>query len=360
MYSRISIKNFRGIGSLEVDGLRRINLIVGRNNSGKTSFLESLFLLGGAPDPHLPTRLGQLRGQRLGDTYPDQLWRPLFHNMDPRSPVELLGQWDQEPGARTLRIDAGLEPTSSIPPGQPAEDDGGIATTIQDSVINRLNLRSEETGGILTIINSTAIFDPDTGTIKAVGQQRSDFVRTTLLSARAYPNPARYAQQFSSLLKKKQDRDVMDGLKIIAPNLQRIEVVSESIGPSIYLDIGQDALVPLTVSGEGMVRMFSIILELISSRNGVLLIDEIDNGLHYRVMPKLWKLLGALVEKHDVQIFATTHNDDMMRSALEGFSGTEGMLGLFRIDKRGERDVMVSYSEEAMKGILEDHFEVRG
>jgi len=100
----------------------------------------------------------------------------------------------------------------------------------------------------------------------------------------------------------------MDGLKIIAPNLQRIEVVSESIGPSIYLDIGQDALVPLTVSGEGMVRMFSIILELISSRNGVLLIDEIDNGLHYTVMPKLWKLLGALVEKHDVQIFATTHN----------------------------------------------------
>ena len=152
----------------------------------------------------------------------------------------------------------------------------------------------------------------------------------------------------------------MDGLKIIAPNLQRIEVVSESIGPSIYLDIGQDALVPLTVSGEGMVRMFSIILELISSRNGVLLIDEIDNGLHYTVMPKFWKLLGALVEKHDVQIFATTHNDDMMRSALEGFSGTEGMLGLFRIDKRGERDVMVSYSEEAMKGILEDHFEVRG
>ena len=109
-----------------------------------------------------------------------------------------------------------------------------------------------------------------------------------------------------------------------------------------------------------MVRMFSIILELISSRNGVLLIDEIDNGLHYRVMPKLWKLLGALVEKHDVQIFATTHNDDMMRSALEGFSGKEGMLGLFRIDKRGERHVMVSYSEEAMKGILEDHFEVRG
>ena len=129
------------------------------------------------------------------------------------------------------------------------------------------------------------------------------------------PRSGSLCAAFSSLLKKKQDRDVMDGLKIIAPDLQRIEVVSESIGPSIYLDIGLDTLVPLTVCGEGMVRMFSIILELISSRNGVLLIDEIDNGLHYTVMSKLWKLLGALVEKHDVQIFATTHNDDMMRLA---------------------------------------------
>ena len=101
-------------------------------------------------------------------------------------------------------------------------------------------------------------------------------------------------------------------------------------------------------------------MELTASRNGVLLIDEIDNGLHYSVMADLWHVLGELAEKHNVQVFGTTHNDDMMRSALEAFAGKEGMLGLFRIDKRGDRHVMVSYSEEAMKGILEDAFEVRG
>ena len=41
MYSRISIKNFRGIESLEAEGFRHINLIVGRNNSGKTTFLDA-------------------------------------------------------------------------------------------------------------------------------------------------------------------------------------------------------------------------------------------------------------------------------------------------------------------------------
>lgn len=110
MYSRISIKNFRGIGSLEVDGLRRINLIVGRNNSGKTTFLEAVFLLGGAPNPQLPTTLGQLRGQRLGDTYPDPVWRPLFHNSDPRIPVEILGLWNEEPRERKLQSKPGWSP----------------------------------------------------------------------------------------------------------------------------------------------------------------------------------------------------------------------------------------------------------
>ena len=60
-----------------------------------------------------------------------------------------------------------------------------------------------------------------------------------------------------------------------------------------------------------------------------------------------------MVEKHNVQVFGTTHNDDMMRSALEAFAGKEGMLGLFRIDKRGDRHVMVSYNDEAMEAVLE-------
>ena len=70
--------------------------------------------------------------------------------------------------------------------------------------------------------------------------------------------------------------------------------------------------------------------------------------------------LDALAEKHQVQVFGTTHNDDIIRSALEDFVDKEGTLGLFRIDKRGDRHVMVAYSDEAMKGVLEDHFEVRG
>jgi AAA domain, putative AbiEii toxin, Type IV TA system/AAA ATPase domain len=360
MYSRISIKNFRGIKSLEAERFRRINLIVGRNNSGKTTFLEGLFLLGDATNPLSPTTLGRLRGQRLRGGYPDAIWRPLFHNLDAAVPVQISGLWEKEPRERTLKIQA-LETSIAADLAQLASgDEGGAATATPDLVTTRLVLDYKGAGNVVQPA-TMAVFDPRSGKIDVAGHQyRDDFVRTGLLSARAYPDSARDAQQFSSLRKKKHDKDVIDALQIIEPSVQRIEVLSEPSGPSIYLDIGLDALVPLAVCGEGMVRQFSIILELIASRNGVLLIDEIDNGLHYTVMPTLWKFLGELAEKHKVQVFGTTHNDDIIRSALEVFAGKEGMLGLFRIDKRGDRHAMVAYDEEAMEAVRVVPFEVRG
>ncbi len=358
MYSRICIKNFRGIESLDADKQRPINLIMGRNNSGKTTFLEALLLLGGATNPQFATTLGLLRGQRLVGGYPDPVWRPLFHNLNPGTPVEIRGYWSEQRRERELQIFGQEASAYADSPGSSPAGEEGVAATAQDLVIGGLQLRSKDAAG--NPISANATFNPGSGNIEIRGVFRPDVVGTRLLSARATPTPAHDAQHFSSLLKKKQDRDVIEALRIIEPSVQRIEVLSESSGPSIYLDIGLDALVPLAVCGEGMVRLFSIILELIASRGGVLLVDEIENGLHYTVMPDLWKLLSGLVDRHEVQVFATTHNDDIIRSALELFAGREGVFGLFRIDKRGDRHVMVGYSEEAMEGVREVHFEVRG
>ena len=116
MYSRISIKNFRGIGSLEVDGLRRINLIVGRNNSGKTTFLESLFLLGGANDPHLCHDSRSNARSAVGRDIPGPIMAiaVLQHGSKKSSP-EHLGQWDSRTAGEdidesTLRLEPELIP----------------------------------------------------------------------------------------------------------------------------------------------------------------------------------------------------------------------------------------------------------
>ena len=194
----------------------------------------------------------------------------------------------------------------------------------------------------------------------APGKERSDFVRTTFLSARTYPSLVRDAEQFSHLLRIKQEQDVIDAVKIIEPAIERIEVLSEPGGPSVYVDVGLESLVPLAVCGEGFVRLFSIAVELTASRRGVLLVDEIDNGLHYSVMPRLWDLVGKLVAKHPVQVFATSHNEELIRSALDAFADHPEDLGLFRIDKQDTRHTVAAYDAVAQDAVREAHFEVRG
>jgi hypothetical protein len=357
VYTRIEIANLRGIRHLVVDGLRRVNLIVGKNNAGKSTVLEGLFLLGGATNAGFPTTLGQLRGPRVGEGSPDALWRPLFWHMDRRVPIDLRAHRTGEPRDRRLVIEArrvstftGLE--------ESAASEEGVAAITQEFIIGGLRLLYTAADG--TQYTTKALYRRRRHRIFATSMDRDDFVRTTFLSARSYPSLERDAQHFSIVVRNKQEAEVLQAIQIIEPRVERIEVLSEPGGPSVYADVGLESLIPLAACGEGFVRLFSIAVELTASRGGVLLIDEIDNGLHYSVMASLWMLLRELCAKHDVQVVATTHNEEMIRSAFTGFDEDLEDLGLFRIDRRGDDHVAVRYDEEAMRAVREDHFEVRG
>jgi predicted ATPase len=355
MFTHMTIDNLRGVKRLVVDGLKRVNVIVGRNNTAKTSLLEAIFLLsGGATNAWVPSLIGRLRGQTLGRGGPDAVWRPLFHDMDPRMAIEIRGMWSDEPNTRRLRIEAGLEISYS----DASFDEQGVVAATQDLMINKLSLRYTSATG--EVISTQAKYDEHTGVISPGSERRDDFIRSTFLSARSYPTIARDADQFSHLVRIKQEQDVLDAMKVIEPRIQGIKVATDVTGPSVDIDIGLNSLIPLAACGEGFVRLFSVIVELTGVRHGILLIDEVDNGLHHSVMDRLWEKLGALCEKHQVQVFATTHNEEMIHSALRAFQGRPGELGLFRIDRRNNEHSIASYDREAQEAVLQERFEVRG
>lgn len=112
-------------------------------------------------------------------------------------------------------------------------------------------------------------------------------------------------------------------MKLVEPRTQGIDVLSESGGVSVvYIDVGLPSLLPLASAGEGFVRLFALIMGVTASGEGVLLVDEIDNGLHHSVMRKFWGLLRKMVAQHDVQVFATTHNEELLEQAMDKSSGT--------------------------------------
>ncbi len=83
MLKRLQIRNFRGFNALKIDQLSGINLIVGKNNSGKTSLLEAIFLLSGAGNAQMAINDNVIRGLESGVVSTSEpFWKQLFSNLD--------------------------------------------------------------------------------------------------------------------------------------------------------------------------------------------------------------------------------------------------------------------------------------
>ena len=96
MLKRLQIRNFRGFNALEIDQLSGINLIAGKNNSGKTSLLEAISLLVGAGDARLARNVNIIRGleleSRVSPAMIGPLWRQLFSDLDMERAIEIEGE----------------------------------------------------------------------------------------------------------------------------------------------------------------------------------------------------------------------------------------------------------------------------
>lgn len=113
-----------------------------------------------------------------------------------------------------------------------------------------------------------------------------------------------------------------------------------------------------------MNRIFAMTVGLIRAEDGILLIDEIENGLHYSVQPDLWQMIFETAKELDVQVFATTHSFDCIRAFQQAAeeSGAEGRLISLRRSKREDEDgkiVAVPYDEDTLKSVARSNIEVR-
>ena len=118
--------------------------------------------------------------------------------------------------------------------------------------------------------------------------------------------------------------------------------------------------IPLRSFGEGLNRLFGIILSLVNASGGILLIDEFENGLHHTIQIEAWDLIFRLAKKLNVQILATTHSSDCIVSFERVAIAYEELDGLLvRIDQTGDRMRAVEYTEQDLRIATRQRTEVR-
>ncbi len=357
MYRSFSIKNFRCFDELTVEGMGRINLIAGKNNVGKTALLEALWVHSWPIDPDFGMRIDVLRGLDVAD--PDNFMSNIFHGFDRNLTIELTAEgkgWDA-PRQLKMRMEDSSNAWISLPGSEDAQNNQIVLQSRKAIVVD---YSCEPEGSTTTIGRIAAeLSGPKTQRLEVrrleSNQKLPDSFSTPFLAALGHDLGSAGVNIYSDLEINGQQNGILKILQEVEPTLKRLSVVATSNAPRIYADVGMRRLIPVQLMGEGMSRILSLALAIASNPGGIVLVDEIENGIHHSVMEKVWKAIGAFASSYDVQLFATTHSYECIGAAYRAFeSDEEDELRLFRIQRNRDGGFKaVKYDRERIGNAFE-------
>ncbi|MBF0399095.1 MAG: AAA family ATPase [Desulfobacterales bacterium] len=351
-YQFFKIHHFRGISSLEVEDLKQINLLVGRNNCGKTSVLEALFLLSGMSNPQLPINIHHFRDLMLLN---DEDFSYMFHHLNFETPIILRGKIDNK--NREVTINPLLIDYSPHPKNRQKQQD---LNNQQEMLTVSTNIVRLIEGIKLDFKSNQQVFSGQIS-IKEGNVKLPIEYKEKLRCAYLTPKTImmHLDKRMEGLLIQKKLSSVIDVLKGIEPKLIDIRM---GAGGMIYVDIGAEHLLPLNIMGDGMRRILAILTAIADIKNGVLLIDEIENGLHYKSLNVLWKAVISACKEYNVQLMATTHSYECIEELSNAYIGLEpegDEIRLFRIDKKEDTHTAYKLNTRSLSAGIEKNFEVR-
>lgn len=358
MLAQLSIQNYRIFSDFELDQIALVNLIVGSNNSGKSSLLEAIYLLTSDNATESLFHILDVRGEVITNIPVDHS-RPngyplahLFHGhlLEPNKSIQIVGTFpEREKSDASQEISLGM----TLGNGYREEQDPSLTskTTIilehKPADSSAIQSRFPLQHGNLFLRSNTLTF---------IGKQS----RLVTLNYLAYDE---FALLWDKITLTPKEALVISALQLVEPDIERISLTSRQTSSSgVLLKLHKEATpVPLASGGDGMRRILAIIAELVTVEGGTLLIDEIDTGLYYEVLIDLWKLILEIAAKTKTQVFATTHSFDCVQAFQQALKEvSERRIGqLVRLDREGEQIQPVIYSASELDIAMRQRIEVR-
>ncbi len=357
MYTEFRVQRYRTFQDLELKHLSRINLFGGKNNVGKTSLLEALFIFSLPSNADLLFRVNAFRGvtgfELNTHNHPDLLETlgidALFYDWNLTQRIHLSGH-HQTYGSNTFSIRAKEKETVLA-----LDAKVDVSPLAKESQFF-LEVLDETTGERLTQLSLR-------GEKLEFPVEVSKFRHQTYFFNSKIQEPSQeVAKRFSKILEEGNKGFVLDALHIIEPRLKDIQILYKYGQPQVSGDLGNGKYRPIIMMGDGLVRALQLTTAFIEAQDGVVIVDEIETGFHYSVQKKLWEVLNHLSKQFNVQVFASTHSAEMIQAAHLAFQDEPDYdLSYYRLDRDEKTDAVVAtyYDQEAMEGSFDLAFEVR-
>ena len=323
MLDHLHIQNYRLFKDLKIDKLGQVNLIAGKNNTGKTALLEALRIANGI---HFDSILSNIIYQR-GD----------YHANYSESFYTLFNQESEEDFFQINTIRS-----------------SGLNDNIK-FVKSSLSKGSRKYGSFYVIFDDKNVLED----IKLVANPNISDEHIVYLAFHTEIELVKRLWDTISLTPN--ENEIIKILQIIEPKIVNVRVDNDKIKVLIN---GDDFPIPIRRLGEGVNRLFTIALGLVSAKSDkTLLIDEFEVGLHHSVQEQLWDIIFKYAKEWNIQVFVTTHSQDTVKafsyvSSKEEFKDMGQYMRLQKSKINNEIEAVI-YSKESLDYAIEDQLETR-
>ena len=330
MLDHLHIQNYRLFKDLKIDKLGQVNLIAGKNNTGKTALLEALALSESNVNycNKLLTSFIKTRGE-FDLTYNNAI--ELFCDSDFR-----IQQTKEFPLFANEECIARIGNFSIIYNNSSAIFSLKKASSVKLEV-NSSNTESNDIDRNFTELNNKVVFLP-------------------------FKTSFNISNLWENIDLTPHKKDVINVLQILDSKIIDVGVDLRNRQPKILLD-GNLRPTPIDRFGDGVNRLFRIALCLVNSKNKTLIIDEFETGLHHSVQEQLWEIIFKYAKEWNIQVFVTTHSQDTVKafsyiSSKEEYNDMGQYMRLQPSRKTGEIEAVI-YPQDSLENSLDLNLETR-
>ncbi|MBQ8800506.1 MAG: AAA family ATPase [Lachnospiraceae bacterium] len=352
----VIFKNYKGFKELYLDNMQAITLIAGKNNAGKSSLLEGIFLFMDHSSPESFLKINAFRGAPV-TSVSVRMWEPLFYNFCTDQPMTIEVKGKKIAGELSYRKDDTFVPinTEQIPPEQmnafinSAKSSYTLEYQYKSNDYNEKGHFSIGSGGILRNVMTSL-----------PGNRVQPMAFTQYLNSRLIWNDSAIVDWYGQLELQGMKKEVVDALRAIDDRISDISTISSDGMVQLYVNIS-GSLIPLKLAGDGMYRLLYLVMALLAHPGSLLLVDEIENGFHHSMYTKLWELLAKISKKSDCQIIATTHSYECIAASVEGMknAGRTKDFCLSRLECAEGIGKSYNYTSDLLEHAINSDLEVR-
>lgn len=372
MFENVRIRGYRSLKDIELNDLRQFNLIIGKNNSGKTNLIEALYQ---AINPGNAALLGKIHLWKGLDVIDPEIWKTIFYKLDLSNRIEIISKIDNPSRERFLTISPLLSSdlTNKEDFSQNQRKSHDIikdSTSMEPDLIKGLSLQlyyiednKKSENFYSTIFTQNIEFDivRDRGktiTVSPFSVNNSDKYKC-LSRGKIINSETIYSdlwKRFKKIAIKKKKEDIITILREFDSNLIDLEL----IGNIIYVDLGYNEKMPIQIMGYGFLKTLALLTDIRNEEGFIILIDEIENGLHHKNLKTMWTAIFKAALLMNNQIIATTHSFECIRAFIESYPRSDDNLRVFRIEREKDDNYKVNkFNKEQVELYLDNKWEIR-